>query len=68
MSMKILLSLILCSGVAGECLPAYNWPEQFPDMYECMLEAMSNQRQKCYRLVEKKLINMTCMLSLLALQ
>jgi len=31
--MKILLSLILCSGVSGTCLPPYDWPKQFPDMY-----------------------------------
>jgi|TARA_R100001460_G_scaffold26374_1_gene53309 hypothetical protein len=35
--MKILLSLILCSGVAVECMPPYDWPTTYPDMYQCML-------------------------------
>ena len=34
--MKILLTLILCSGVAGECLPGYEWPVEFDSYYECM--------------------------------
>ena len=46
MSMKILLSLILCSGVASECMPAYEWPVQFPDMYECMLAGYEQSTQK----------------------
>ena len=44
--MKILLTLILCSGVAGECLVPYDWPEQFPDMYECMLAGYEQSTAK----------------------
>ena len=66
--MKILLSLILCSGVSGTCLPPYDWPEQFPDMYECMIAGYEQSTEKCYRLAEMKLINTTCMLSLLVVQ
>jgi len=29
LSMKILLSLIICSSVAGECMPPFQWPETF---------------------------------------
>ena len=36
----------LCSGVAGECMPAYEWPVQFPDMYECMLEGYKQSTAK----------------------
>ena len=46
MSMKILLSLILCSGVAGECMGPYEWPTKFPDMYECMLAGYEQSTQK----------------------
>ena len=44
--MKILLSLILCSGVAGDCLGPYDWPQQFPDMYECMLAGYEQSTAK----------------------
>ena len=29
--MKILLTMFLCSTVAGECMPPYKWPELFRD-------------------------------------
>jgi hypothetical protein len=35
--MKILLSLIICSQVAGTCLPPYPWPETFNTQYDCMI-------------------------------
>ncbi len=34
--MKILLTLILCSGIAQECLPGFEWPVEFDTYYECM--------------------------------
>ena len=34
--MKILLSLIICSSVAGECMPPYPWPEVFNSKYDCL--------------------------------
>ena len=34
--MKILLSLIICSQVAGTCMPPYPWPETFDTTYDCM--------------------------------
>jgi len=34
--MKILLSLIICSSVAGECMPPYQWPETFNSQYDCL--------------------------------
>ena len=36
LSMKILMSLIICSSVAGECMPPYEWPETFRSKYECL--------------------------------
>ena len=34
--MKILLSLIICSSIAGECMPPYPWPDTFPTNYDCL--------------------------------
>ena len=36
--MKFLLSLIICSSVAGECMPPYKWPETFDSQYDCLME------------------------------
>jgi hypothetical protein len=35
--MKILLSLIICSQVAGTCLQPYHWPTRFNTQYECLM-------------------------------
>ena len=35
--MKILLSLIICSQVAGTCMPPYQWPDTFKTQYDCMV-------------------------------
>ena len=35
--MKILLSLIICSQVAGTCMPPYQWHETFNTQYDCMV-------------------------------
>ena len=34
--MKILLSLIICSGMAGECMPPFEWPQTFETQYDCL--------------------------------
>ena len=34
--MKFLLSLIICSSVAGECMPPYEWPDMFDSQYDCL--------------------------------
>ena len=36
LSMKFLLSLIICSQVAGTCMPPYEWPETFNTQYDCL--------------------------------
>jgi hypothetical protein len=33
--MKIILTLIICSYTSGTCLPPYEWPQQYNDMYDC---------------------------------
>ena len=35
--MKILLSLIICSQVAGTCMPPYQWPDTFRTQYDCLI-------------------------------
>ena len=37
LSMKFLLSLIICSQVAGACLEPYQWPDTFDSQYDCMV-------------------------------
>ena len=32
----ILLSLIICSSVAGECMPPFDWHEMFDTKYDCL--------------------------------
>ena len=36
--MKFTLLLVMCSYVAGECLPPYTYPQQFNDQYDCFME------------------------------
>ena len=35
--MKFLLTMIICSQVAGTCLPPYPWPATFDTQYDCLL-------------------------------
>ena len=37
LSMKILLTLVICSQVAGTCLEPYPWPERFNTQYDCLM-------------------------------
>ena len=30
------MSLIICSSVAGECMPPFQWPETFRTKYDCL--------------------------------
>ena len=44
--MKFLLSLIICSQIAGTCLEPYVWPETFDNQYECMVFGYEESLQK----------------------
>ena len=44
--MKILLTLYLCSTVAGTCLDGFEWPEKYNDMYDCMMTGYSTSIEK----------------------
>jgi len=35
--MKFLLSMIICSSVAGECMPPLKWPGDFNSQYDCLM-------------------------------
>jgi len=35
--MKFILSLIICSSVAGECMPPFDWQDKFDSQYDCLL-------------------------------
>ena len=34
--MKFLLSMIICSSVAGECMPPIAYKDLFPTQYDCL--------------------------------
>ena len=44
--MKIVLSLLLCSAVAGDCPPPFTWPEYFKDSYDCMTFGYEESKRK----------------------
>ena len=44
--MKILLTLIMCSYTSGTCLPPYEWPIQYNDMYDCMQAGYTESMNK----------------------
>ena len=35
--MKFLLTLVICSQVAGTCMPPYPWPTTFNTQYDCLM-------------------------------
>ena len=44
--MKILLTLYLCSTVAGTCLEGFERPERYDDMYDCMITGYNTSIDK----------------------
>ena len=44
--MKIILILYVCSYVGSSCLPGYQWPNKFDDMYDCMQTGYSESMKK----------------------
>ena len=35
--MKFILSMIICSSMAGQCMPPYEWPDTFNSQYDCLM-------------------------------
>ena len=44
--MKILLSLLICSQVAGTCLEPYQWPTRFNTQYDCLMFGYEESAKK----------------------
>ena len=61
--MKILLSLLICSQVAGTCLEPYEWPTHFEDAYSCSIagykEAGNKLKEMGPEIVNKDKISIT---------
>jgi hypothetical protein len=52
LSMKILLTLVLCSQIQNVCLEPYPWPERFDTQYDCLMfgyEESMNKMQEIGR-------------------
>ncbi len=43
--MKIVLSLIICSALAGECKPSFQHKDVFEDWSSCMYQGYNNSIQ-----------------------
>ncbi len=47
--MKFVLSLIICSSLAGECMPPFDWQETFRTKYDCLVfgyeESLSKMKE-----------------------
>ena len=44
--MKIILSLIICSSVASECMPPFDWHETFRTKYDCLTFGYEESKRK----------------------
>ncbi len=44
--MKVILILYMCSFNTGACLPPYEFPIQYNDMYECLNAGYSESLKK----------------------
>ena len=46
--MKFILTMIICSGISGQCMPPFTFEKSYIDGYECMLDGY----QKSYDRIE----------------
>ena len=44
--MKFLLSMIICSQVAGACMDPYPWPTTFNSQYDCLMKGYQESIRK----------------------
>ena len=44
--MKFILSMLICSQVAGTCLPPYPMPEVYTNGYDCMMTGYNEAIKK----------------------
>jgi len=52
--MKFLLSLIICSSVAGECMPPFDWKETFRTKYDCMTFGYEESLNKMKKIMVRR--------------
>ena len=52
--MKFLLSLIICSSVAGDCMPPFDWRETFKSKYDCMTFGYEESQKKMKEIGRKE--------------
>ena len=53
--MKILLTLIICSQVAGTCMEPYEWPETFRTNYDCLVFGYDEASKKIEEIGKKEI-------------
>ena len=51
--MKVILILYMCSFNTGACLPPYEFPIQYNDMYECLNAGYSESLKKAKEIGRK---------------
>ena len=52
--MKVILILYLCSMTTGSCLPPYQSPTEFNNMYECLNTGYSEALKKSKEIGKKE--------------
>ena len=52
--MKILLSLVICSQVAGTCMPPFEWPQRFNTQYDCLMFGYEESQKKMKEIGRKE--------------
>ena len=51
--MKVILILYMCSFTSGKCLPPYQFPIQYNDMYDCLNAGYSESLKKAKEIGRK---------------
>ena len=51
--MKVILILYICSFTSGQCLPPYEFPIQYNDMYDCLNAGYSESLKKAKEIGRK---------------
>ena len=54
--MKFLLSILICTQVAGNCLPPYSMPEAYTNGYDCMMAGYNEAIKKMKEMVQDRWI------------
>ena len=53
--MKILLTLIMCSGVANTCLPPFQVDQKFDGLYNCLMSGYAESVAKIEEIGQEKI-------------